>query len=580
MKFELLPNELLIDVFGYLNIIDLLRAFHGLNLRLNNLLLNHSPGFHLNLKSIRKQDFDFICQEHLPTIAHHILSLSLSNDDDTPEQISCFVSHDFPLRQFIYLQSLSLYQIRFDNAIHRILQELPDLQHLISLKINKLQYHYDKENLLYLFNIIWSLPKLIHCHLLDFSANYNYSEFAFPAMISSSIEYLSIENVQFDINQFFNLTKSTPHLRQLSIAIKTSSNIDQSQWHTVSSLTVLKIEFSPQSFDDLTNLFQYIPNLYHLAFLSESIKIIGHEWEQLITNHLLKLKVFELIMSTNFQNIDDKEGEVDRLLDSFRTPFWLDIHQWFVRCDWTEQPNFDFTNSDMLFYTLPYFQTFFYYSELNHSKSTSPDDRDHWSYDHVHDLLLDNHRFIQYFSRYPIRFPNVRYLRLKSFLLNSFRSTSTIFDQLIVLYIIGYDDNDPSDLQALLDHIPRLSSLKFNTYCPPQLLLKHSSIRQLYFPLNELFGEQQCTEFLQSSLFQQCEVLQIGIDNRDIALDLLTKMPNLRSLSFTCRDDKWTEVGKSNRGKQDELMDWLKDHLPNNVWITRPQFRLIRIWIA
>lgn len=578
MKFESLPNELLIDLFGYLNIIHLVRAFHGLNLRLNNLLFDHSPGFHLNLKSIPKKDFDFICQQHLPTIAPHILSLSLSNDDDTPEQISCFLSHDFPLRHFIYLQSLSLYQIRFDNTIHRILQELLDLQYLTSLKIDKLQYQYDKENLLYLFNIIWTLPKLIHCHLLDFSANYNYSEFTFPTMISSSIEYLSIENVQFDINQFFNLTESTPHLRHLAITINVSSNIDQSQWHMISSLTVLKIEFSPQSFDDITNLFQHIPNLYYLAFLSESIKITGHEWEQLITNYLPKLNVFELIMSTSFQNTGDKEGEVDQLLDSFRTPFWLEVHQWFVRCDWTEQQNFElFNNPNMVLYTLPYFQKFFYYSELSHSKSTSPNDRDYWSYNRVHDLLLDNHGFMQYFSRYPIRFPNVQYLRLKSFLLSSLRSTLPTFDQLIVLYVIGYDDDDHFDLQVLLDHTPRLSSLKFNTYYPSQLLLKNSSIRQLYFPSNKFFGKQQCTNFfLRLSLFQQCEVLQIGIDTREIVLDFFEKLPNLRSLSFTCQDDEWTE----NRGRKDELMEWLKDHLPSNCWITRPQFRLIRIWIA
>jgi len=96
-----------------------------------------------------------------------LLSLSLSNDDDddTPEQIACFLSQGFILGQFTHLQSLSLYHIRFDSATYKILQ----LQQLTSLKIDKFQYQYDKENILYLFNIIWSLPKLIHCHL---SRNY------------------------------------------------------------------------------------------------------------------------------------------------------------------------------------------------------------------------------------------------------------------------------------------------------------------------------------------------------------------------------------------------------------------------
>jgi hypothetical protein len=199
----------------------------------------------------------------------------------------------------------------------------------------------------------------------------------------------------------------------------------------------------------------------------------------------------------------------------------------------------------MILYTLPYFQNTFYYSAISDSKSTCPNDRDYWSYDCVHDLLLDNIGLIKYFSQYPIRFPNLRELRLTSSLLSSLSSIFTTLDQLVALYIIGYEDDDQSDLQALFDHAPRLSLLKFNTYRHSQLSLKNSSIRRLYFPWsNESFGVQQCTEFYRSSLFQQCEVLQIEIGTREIIFDFLTKMPNLRSLSFTYQDDKWTENGK------------------------------------
>jgi hypothetical protein len=282
-------------------------------------------------------------------------------------------------------------------------------------------------------------------------------------------------------------------------------------------------------------------------------------------------------MRTSFDNNSDREREVDELFNSFRTSFWLDEHQWFVRCDWTQENDIDFTNLYMVLYNLPYFQNFFDYSEINRSKSTCPDDKDYWSYEHVHGLQLTNINFIKYVSQYPIRFPNLQHLHLTSFPLSSLEPLFSTFGQLIALYVIGYTDNDQSDLPALFDHAPRLSSLKFNTYCYSQLSLKNSSIRRFSFQgTNEIFGVQQCVEFCRSSLFQQCEVLQIAIDTREIVLDFFEKLPNLRSLSFTCQDDEWTE----NRGRQDELMEWLKDHLPSNCWITRPQFRLIRIWIA
>jgi hypothetical protein len=52
MKLESSPNDLLLDLLGYFNVIHLYRAFHGLNL-----LINHFPSFHRNLKSIFITDY-------------------------------------------------------------------------------------------------------------------------------------------------------------------------------------------------------------------------------------------------------------------------------------------------------------------------------------------------------------------------------------------------------------------------------------------------------------------------------------------------------------------------------------------
>ncbi|CAF1067208.1 unnamed protein product [Rotaria sordida] len=56
-------------------------------------------------------------------------------------------------------------------------------------------------------------------------------------------------------------------------------------------------------------------------------------------------------MEVSLPRKDDHEQQVDNLLDSFRSQFWLDKHQWFVQCHWK-------SNNDhikVLLYTLPQF---------------------------------------------------------------------------------------------------------------------------------------------------------------------------------------------------------------------------------
>ena len=78
------------------------------NSRFNKLLCQQFQKFHLDFRLISKTNFNRICQNYLPSIINRIISLRLSNDDDTPQQIELFLSQDYQLRQFIRLQSLSL----------------------------------------------------------------------------------------------------------------------------------------------------------------------------------------------------------------------------------------------------------------------------------------------------------------------------------------------------------------------------------------------------------------------------------------------------------------------------------------
>ena len=78
---ESLVNRLLRELFEYFDTIQLLRIFY-------NLIFIHFRVRCLDFQSISKQEFNIIRQKHLPSMLHTMISLHVSNDDGTPEQIN------------------------------------------------------------------------------------------------------------------------------------------------------------------------------------------------------------------------------------------------------------------------------------------------------------------------------------------------------------------------------------------------------------------------------------------------------------------------------------------------------------
>ena len=79
MKFELLPNEIFIECFQYLNAPDIFYSFDQLNYRFHTLIRNIP--LHLNFQQLKKSIFNQFCQIILsnPEIKQNIISLKLSN---------------------------------------------------------------------------------------------------------------------------------------------------------------------------------------------------------------------------------------------------------------------------------------------------------------------------------------------------------------------------------------------------------------------------------------------------------------------------------------------------------------------
>ncbi|CAF3633147.1 unnamed protein product [Rotaria sp. Silwood1] len=106
MNLDLLPNEILLILFAYFNGIDLLHAFYGLNSRFNLLLYNQFQAYYFCFSSLSKRKFDMICQQHLPFICDRIITLTLTDDEDTPEEIDLFFSYILSFKWFTHLPLL------------------------------------------------------------------------------------------------------------------------------------------------------------------------------------------------------------------------------------------------------------------------------------------------------------------------------------------------------------------------------------------------------------------------------------------------------------------------------------------
>jgi hypothetical protein len=541
MRLELLPNEVLLELFRYMDDTHLLCRFYNLNSRFNSLLFDHTKDFHLNFKSISRDNFDLICRWHLSRIIDRVVSLHLSNDDDTPCQIDLFLFNGVKLRQFTHLKSFALCNFGCSNTFNRILSDLPKLRHLKYLKIDHVQFNINNKS--EFINIIWSLRKLSYFHISDDVWELN-RRFTSALNVSSPIERLYMMKTRFTLSQLAHLFKCTPYLENLSISF---SCHDDFPWghpgrfftgassllkNMLPTLRALNMNFTGLQ-RQLEYIFQAMPNLHSMKIEVQSEYIDGCMWQKMISNHLSKLKVFHLRMSLPSRSVDDLWYRPFRKLETFQTSFWVDEHRWFVRCDWNTEGALRARLCHGLLYTVPYaFDTFYYLNQL-YSKSTCPNEIEVCSYNRVHTLLLDCSLERKCISRLPNCFPSIRHLIIN----RDFENIDSIcprLNQLKTLDIANSSFNSdlPSHLQALCDRAPRLQTIVCRDNIWPCLSVRCKSIQRLVIHDDMYYNVRDCVNLCNSTIFNPCESLEINIRTRDSVLHFLRVLPYLRVFIF------------------------------------------------
>lgn len=572
MKFENLPNELFYDLFEFLSIIDRFHSFHNLNNHLNNLLYYNKQKSHLNFQSISKYDLTFICQNYLPFIINQINSLYLSDDDKTPFLSEFLFSSGFTLNQFNYLQNLILNRIYCLNQIFEIIPQCYYLTHLTIIKCFCGQHH--EKDFQFIINSIWNLSKLIYFKLDDNLPGHRL--LIYISNKSYSIKYLSIKNIHCDFQTLSHLFEYTPNLQQLYTTIFCGSRDEQLNSFNWSIISLNIIQKS--SLNTMINLFQHLINLSTLIIETNYVYLDGYKWESILLKYLPNIKNFRLKMRFELSTQMSREEQIDLLLDSFRTSFWIEKYQWFVQCDWSLSKLHPYA----VLYTLPHIFHDFLYDNLCQSKSTLLKHRNSYSYNYVKSLQYVEYenQLIKHSYSSSIQFLNIQHLYITLPYDNHFWLRIPTLNQLKTLDVRLNNNLGYYYLQNLLNRTTKLYSLTFRCLQNISLKLFHlinPSIRRLDFLSmstlpNEHFNNFECHLLSTSSLGQQCNILLIKVQNRLNILQLIENMFNLRTLIIQCEDDNSTN---------DELIQWLYEHLPSTYSIKRDfdEPSKIRLWI-
>ncbi|CAF0793992.1 unnamed protein product [Adineta steineri] len=259
-NFEELSNEIIYEIFDFLDTYQAYEIFSNLNIRFRNLLTLSDLSINVNIFNISKLSFEQHYEQFFKYNTHRIHSLYISNPI-VIDLIFASIKNDILLTR---LRILCLKNIDLNDCkdFFDYLVLLPQLSTLII-------YSYKKDcDRIIIYDKLFRLPALKYCKLsLNDSSNFPWEVFSTAYDTVSPIEHLIIDcNVYF--NELLHILPYVPHLRRLSIKSLTSSygQVPHKFSFTLNNLTHVSIELHLINFDQfqpfMTNLFKNLQVLY------------------------------------------------------------------------------------------------------------------------------------------------------------------------------------------------------------------------------------------------------------------------------------------------------------------------------
>ncbi len=261
-----------------------------------------------------------------------MISLTLSNDKRTSDQIDLFISL-VHLRQFTRLHSLILIDID-EFQLNVILKQI-NLNAIKSFSFNIRKY--DNGRMETTNNLLTSIiaQSSLRSLKLDTKAE-RMSKISWP--INSSIEYLILKQ-SLTMDSLCTILQRSPRLHTLCVKesfneIINNMTLKFSSLITFPQLTSLTIEKLDTTIDKLERFLSLTSSLVYLKLIGDNTGIPnGQRWEQFIEINLPHLDTFEFFFDERKLHATTPE-DLELMITSFRTPFWTELKKWYVKCEY------------------------------------------------------------------------------------------------------------------------------------------------------------------------------------------------------------------------------------------------------
>ncbi|CAF1283178.1 unnamed protein product [Adineta steineri] len=326
-RLENLSNELLCEIFEYLDAYDAYKSFSNLNIRLQNLIVSSSILLRIELDSKSTSLIKDRCQHVIIPNSHRILSLHVADYSNEQLLIDAFFNHCIINSSFHRLESIILKRIEKEKLLTTLFY-FNSLPRLFSLVILIKDNNYcDLGNI---YPLIFSLSLLKYNKLITSSDKLTIN---IPHVINktfSTIEYL-VTGHSCTLNQLNTLLHYTPQLRHLSCHQvnesdkKFKKDLSMKLPHLKS---IYFVEFSA-SFDELEAFIEKICSqlqMLNIGVCYDKAYLNGNRWERLIKEYMPELEkfYFNFTPSSDDDRKTNSSYSSDGFIHQFNSPFWLE----------------------------------------------------------------------------------------------------------------------------------------------------------------------------------------------------------------------------------------------------------------
>jgi len=343
-SIEILPVEIFHRIFDNLDTETILLSIR-LVCRLFRSIFHYFKRYYFEFKIKTKRNFHLFCRLIKP---ENVISLTLSDNEHIPNQIYLFISL-ISLRQFTRLHSINFLGI--DEYQLNIILKRIHLNSLISFSLNIQKY--DDRRKKTTLHFLSSIMTKSNLRKIELNIKYDrISNIVWP--LNCNIRYLII-NEDIYLDDLCRILSNSSQLHTL--ILKENIINDKIVTSSFPQLTSLTIERLDITIDKLESLLLLTPSLIYLKLIGEGNLCDGKRWEEFIQINLSHLDKFEFFINIS-RSINRTREDLELIIESFRTPFWIEYKQWFVICEFHKR------SYKVQLYSIPICKSIYQY-ELN-----------------------------------------------------------------------------------------------------------------------------------------------------------------------------------------------------------------------